>query len=122
MPSASEIPDYVPQRGNASSSNSSGQRGQVTPMQAFVSASSAESQLPAAVQAQQAKRQQQGFAEQSPRAPTDPEIVKAIHNLASFVARHGRKFEETVRNKNQHDPKFRCPCLFICCSFACFPL
>ncbi|XP_047322221.1 SURP and G-patch domain-containing protein 1-like protein isoform X2 [Impatiens glandulifera] len=42
----------------------------------------------------------------APRSPSDPGVKKAADNLAIFVAKHGRQFENVTRQKNPGDTPF----------------
>ncbi|KAJ7515650.1 hypothetical protein O6H91_22G022100 [Diphasiastrum complanatum] len=42
-----------------------------------------------------------------PPLPSDPEVVKNIEVLATFVAKNGPQFEDMARIKQANDPKFR---------------
>lgn len=42
-----------------------------------------------------------------PPPPNDPEVKKVADKLASFVAKHGKQFEDVTRQKNPGDTLFR---------------
>ncbi|KAJ7949135.1 SURP and G-patch domain-containing protein 1-like protein [Quillaja saponaria] len=64
-----------------------------------------------------AKKQKLGQAEGSeqssrqlyvaPSSPSDPAVKKVADKLASFVAKHGRQFEDVTRQKNPGDTYFK---------------
>ncbi|XP_050210149.1 SURP and G-patch domain-containing protein 1-like protein [Mercurialis annua] len=70
--------------------------------------------LPSDASAKRQKLSQTDFSELSskqvdvaPLPPSDPAVKKAADRLASFVAKNGRQFEDTTRQKNPGDTPFK---------------
>ncbi|WMV10873.1 hypothetical protein MTR67_004258 [Solanum verrucosum] len=54
----------------------------------------------------------------APNPPSDPAVKKVADKLASFVAKHGRQFENITRQKNPGDTPFKYESESFCSFFA----